>query len=93
MAKVLIEVTQEDIKKGERGMARCCPIALAVRRALGVEQVVVFTKVDVKGKFIIDSPPKVLRWACDFDDCLPVSPFSFYLDVPAQPEDSRAGGE
>ena len=30
------EITKKDIKMGERSMSRCCPIALAINRAEGI---------------------------------------------------------
>jgi hypothetical protein len=90
MATITIEVTQEDIDKGEPGEACRCPIARAVSRLTPPGTLVV---VDGKGIEFQDLETEVgfagalLPYAAEifavrFDRCEPVSPFSFALDIP-----------
>lgn len=78
-----ISVTQEDIDKGERNECRRCPVALALARAgfSGWE-------VDAGTIFLphstaepIRTPVEVTRFVLDFDEGLPVFPFTFELPV------------
>jgi hypothetical protein len=78
-----IEVTQDDIDKGHRKMSRSCPVALAVKRAYGAEEVVadncLISVYDVNCKPIkkFKTSTEVSHFMMDFDDSLPVQPFSF----------------
>lgn len=85
-----IEVTAEDIMRGERDNCETCPVALAARRAFGG------VAVDVDGvRIIVDncgpnertfaSPSSVADFVEDFDqhdeEEDPPGPFAFDLDV------------
>lgn len=83
--KIKIDVTQEDIDKGEQGTPNACPIALACVRAG-------YTNPDVDGLCIsITAPdggrvhavtPKVATLFVEyFDGGLEVEPFSFEIDA------------
>jgi hypothetical protein len=80
-----IDVTQEDIEKGERRHACRCPIARAISRAAS-SQATVGQSVAGYSAWIGDT--KVLLPACaavfahSFDAGDVVSPFSFDLEVP-----------
>jgi hypothetical protein len=78
---MLINVTQDDIDKGEPCRAFCCPIALAIERQTKAlpESVVVYRQITIGSKFIMDSPPEVLNFIDKFDDGKNVEPFSFEL--------------
>lgn len=81
--KTKIEVTKKDIKGGKRGDGYSCPIALAVRRTLGiniisVDNISVDFPFEGKG-FSAEIPTKVQRFIDSFDDGQDVKPFSFIL--------------
>lgn len=96
MRQVTVEVTQEDIDKGQRGEVCSCAIALAVTRALG-EPVVVGPQIDnlftwavfarrgasvsLTGRVIAKLPKEAREFAGRFDRMLEVEPFSFAVEV------------
>lgn len=76
-----IEVTQEDIDKGERGSCSGCPVALAMKRALGVQTLLVeddaaWTNME---EYLLPDP--VPDFIGDFDTGEPVKPFTFELPI------------
>lgn len=82
-----INVTQEDIDRGERGQCRTCPIAKAVIRELDETDVYVigpYLVIGIHGptRLTIDLPDAVTRFVEDFDSEDSVAPFSFELEVP-----------
>jgi hypothetical protein len=87
MKTVTIEVTQEDIEKGQRKDGCNCPIAKAIKRAIPGCCVSVATRwvvLSINGEFCGDSflPEKALKFIADFDNFNPISPFTFQLEVP-----------
>lgn len=76
-----IEVTQEDIKKGERHSGISCPIALALKRALPGRHVGVSEETaDIGENARVLLPLEAQDFIDDFDDGLGVDPFAFELD-------------
>lgn len=77
-----IDVTEEDISKGQKGVADCCPIALAMRRkglcSIGVTAAFIVYFAGIKPKQY-DTPNKVHSFIFDFDNDRPVQPFAFQL--------------
>ena len=79
-----INVTEDDIKNGVVFACYKCPIALAVKRAVGAANVRVGTetirifKGAVPRHFKMTDAAKV--FVKDFDDSKPVQPFSFDLN-------------
>lgn len=81
-----IEVTEDDIARGKRCDARSCPIALAIRRAVGREYGVLVAYSNIylglDEQAVPDwrmTPPAIERWLLDYDNGLAVQPFSFDL--------------
>jgi hypothetical protein len=75
--KVRVEVTQEDIRKGDWGMASCCAVSLAVCRALRLDpksfrvRTNLTTGIALKRRHKIVQlihPPTVQIFAQQFDD-------------------------
>jgi len=87
-----VEVTQEDIDKGEPGDPGCCPVAMAATRAIpdGVPRVR-FTKFELRTERIVlqlSSPDEVVKFvrAFDYERSSPeVRPFSFDLPDLSEP--------
>ena len=87
MSRVLIEVTQEDIKNGVRGDPCNCPTAHAATRAthgtvpLRVGALVI--KFGPIGSSVASKLPIEAReFIYDFDWGKPVEPFSFEIELP-----------
>jgi hypothetical protein len=91
--RVRVEVTAEDIAKGERAECGRCPVALACKRVLPGARVMVdgcsidFTlKPAGEGEWddwtSIEAPAEVDAFIQAFDDGHPVAPFAFDLDIP-----------
>lgn len=85
-----INVTEDNIRLGERGSHFYCPIALAVQRdfvgcyhaAVGAKDVMVFLMNDLGQRF--DLPSEATQFIRDFDNQAHVAPFSFTL-MPSNP--------
>ena len=78
---MLIEVTAEDIKKGEQGNCWRCPIALALIRAFRTDDVAApgpYARINHER---LDLPNEVRRFIDDFDNGDEVSPFTFELPI------------
>ena len=74
-----VNVTQRDIEKGKPKEILCCPVALAVHRAIPNNLSYVGTcYMSVDGR-IFDWPTKIIRFIQHFDSNLPVKPFKFIL--------------
>lgn len=79
-----INVTAKDIRMGIRGNCLKCPIAIALKRAFKAKEVTVTTitfLVD-RLKFRIhelDDDSNIVSFIEDFDQGVPVKPFSFEL--------------
>lgn len=88
MAKHLltVDVTEDDIKKGQRGRSAYCPIALALARKVPKKYTVLagttiffFTW---WGKCRRVRPPEAaMNFTHDFDHNIPVKPLSFKLEI------------
>lgn len=77
-----INVTQDDIRDGKRYRCGECPVALAIKRACGTNNVLVNRlSVIVNGGSKIPMPDAGIDFICRFDDTLPVKPFSFELPI------------
>ena len=77
-----IEVTQEDIEKGEPCDVCACPIALAIQRKLGRGGCEInFSTIDLGPGQVVATPYSARQFIRAFDDHLPVKPFSFELDL------------
>lgn len=83
MRQVKVDVTADDISRGERNNTFNCPIAMALKR-LGVEHPI------VNRGYWFDSwavlypsrlPVEARRFIEAFDQGRPVEPFSFYTDM------------
>ena len=79
-----IEVTAEDIEKGNQGNCWRCPVALALMRAFQTNRVsVTGPYAQIKGERF-DLPNKVQRFISSFDKGTDVTPFTFQLPLEAQ---------
>jgi hypothetical protein len=85
--KLKIEVTAEDIQNGMPGWCGKCPVALAVRRALGgfVKREVASVGVSYAAVYV-DSrihmlPSDARMFVQNFDEGEPVEPFDFEIEV------------
>lgn len=82
--RIKIDVTAEDIVNGVRGVAFACPIARAVKR-MGSSQVYVAygcLECDEGEGFL---PKSASDFVDRFDEGLPVSPFSFEVEIEDAP--------
>lgn len=83
-AELVIEVTADDIRLGKPHDACLCPIARAIARLLGADDVAVGLN-DMCATFLPgdlalterDLPVEAARFIADFDDGRPVAPFTF----------------
>lgn len=76
-----ITVSQDDIEQGQPLKGLSCPIALAIKRATGLEYVGVGVRQywykDLAGGVL---PPEVTEFVKAFDSGKPVEPFTFELE-------------
>lgn len=75
-----IEVTDEDIARGEPRSALACPIACALRRAGMLDVSVSLTSITVGHLTYKPMPPEAKAFIRDFDAGAPVTPFAFSVD-------------
>lgn len=83
---VTVEVTREDIDNGIRFDSNCCPIALAVCRALGessdIQRIEVAGGVeDSHNVFDILTNQNLMPWIRSFDQQELALPFSFTIKI------------
>lgn len=78
---MIVKVTKQDIKEGMRNIHSSCPVALAIKRATGVDYVSVGDVVFL-GEDIVRVSRAVDRFVTRFDDKKPVKPFNFRLTLP-----------
>lgn len=83
MARLTVEVTQEDIDLGVPMYLSECPVARATQRATGntyswAGPANIYTEIGV----YVDTPKIVSDWMYDFDTGQAVQPFSFEIEVP-----------
>lgn len=84
--KITVEVTAEDIAKGEPGDGCKCPIAIAVRRATGLNDVSIRPIAQSRiGNRYVYLPDPAKRFVLDFDEEQPVQPFTFEIDLSPTP--------
>lgn len=84
----LIEVTQQDIDKGIRGNSCACPVAWAIRSAIGDGDIEIRVGEDLitVGNAQVPVPKIAYRFIRAFDYGLySVEPFTFTLEVPERP--------
>jgi hypothetical protein len=78
---VTVDVTAEDIAQGTPRCAGMCPIALAMKRALGREDIEVrHTRASI-GDEVVVLPPEAWEFILSFDHDRPVPPFRFRLET------------
>lgn len=90
MARVTIEVTQQDIASGVRGSSEFCPITIAIRRQLGSNlwasnmnrgaALISLEGPSRQGRPICDLPVECTHFMDDFQDRLTVRPFAFTFE-------------
>lgn len=74
-----IEVTQEDIDRGERGKSRSCAVARAIRRCAKCRSADVCSSwLRLRWRKVL-TPVVVARFIKAYDLGLPVDPFAFDL--------------
>lgn len=79
-----IHVTQEHIRKGERGCCENCPVALAIQELTGDRRWRVgSSKIWRNGEMrrAVDHPQKVHRFVVKYDQGKKPRPFTFDLDL------------
>lgn len=86
---VAVNVSQKDIKLGKKGECSGCPVAIAVKRQLGLLDCYVGSPdidlVPRNGRWFSTAMPTVVsRFVMLFDRREPVSPFTFTLEVPTR---------
>jgi hypothetical protein len=85
MPTIRIEVTAEDIKAGWRRSSQFCPVAIAIRWAVGPElDVQVGSDEIFVGEHVIPTPLLVDDFITRVDLNQIVEPFAFDLDVPEE---------
>lgn len=88
MRPIRVEVTQEDIEEGAPANCQRCPVARAVRRALGLTEVEIQVVLDPDlidvGGIPHDMPYSVGRWVREYDGSVGpegAKPISFEMYV------------
>lgn len=84
---MIIKVTEQDIKNGRKESEFTCPVALAVKRELGLKRLsrkiqVWGTSITVSDVGTIYVPDKVGTFVENFDDGARVQPFKFRMRNP-----------
>jgi len=78
-----IEVTTGNIRKGVASEVYHCPVALAIKRTLKIDNVYVAQDMTSfrfnDTEFDLSLPVRVINWIDRFDDRKEVKPFSFML--------------
>jgi len=91
MRTVVVEVTAEDIEKGEKEECERCPIACALLRSAGTARAFVdgseMAAGDWEGMFPeiaqrVPMPPDAAEFVADFDEGRIVEPFTFTVELP-----------
>ena len=95
LVEVKVEVTSDDISKGEIGCANACPVALAIERVCDTfygyypdvqGDTVTFWNGDVMN---LRLPLEVAEFIDRFDNKKIVSPFEFHVDLPTKVLNSK----
>lgn len=84
--KFHVLVTEEDIRNGKREDATCCAIALALKRALGIDEVEVDGPHPTIGSYSTfvancSNPDYINDFIVRFDQGVECLPFEFDLDL------------
>ncbi len=82
-----IDVTAEDIAKGEAGSSARCPVALALQRAISKPVAVSKTYVYISGYNLstVMLPSEASEFIGKFDrNHEPVKPFTFHIEIPLE---------
>lgn len=74
-----INVTSNDIRVGKRKCRGYCPVAYALKRVFGRNDVEVYGSYAFIGCHIVELPPHIESWIADFDKRLSVRTVSFQL--------------
>lgn len=85
---MIVIVTQEDIANGKRRAATGCPLALAIERATGRHASVGPQRVSIGWHKSLFLPPTAYNFRQDFDNGVPVQPFTFDLDYLPSDDDA-----
>lgn len=81
--KTRINVTANDIAKGEAHQPATCPVAIAIQRKLKPKAVALVGTDDVSiGCEGIELPMRAVNFILAFDDRSAVQPFRFTIDIP-----------
>lgn len=78
---ITINVTQDDINKGQKSKCFYCPVALATKRALKCRNVMICTDTLKTSGYTAPLPLDVRQWVWDYDYGQPVQPISFELTL------------
>jgi len=80
-----VRVTRKDIREGQPDDPNYCPIALALQRATGVEDVEVeSSSIRVDGFKELTTPRHIEDFVEDFDGGGNVKPFRFRITIPVE---------
>lgn len=87
MPRIKIEVTATDIRRARRmiksmARAKCCPVALAIKRAFRDDGVRVFKEEVRLSDIKLTLPDRARSFVNHFDNDEKVKPFSFMLKKP-----------
>ena len=75
----IVKVTAEDIKNGRPGKCALCPIALALKRTLGTDEVSVYSEGLMVGVQYFRATQKIKDFIDRFDEGSHVRPTKFRL--------------
>jgi hypothetical protein len=84
--QITVRVEQEHIDRGERKQSSCCAVALAIKEQVpGVVDVevdcVICFQTDDGESYSMTASEEVSKFIDDFDNCQPVEPFQFKIDL------------
>ena len=80
---ITINVTKDDIIKGQKGKCFYCPVALATKRTLKCKNIMIRSEELVSSGFRAVLPLVVRQWIWDYDHGQFVEPLSFELELAA----------
>lgn len=79
--KIKIQVTQENIINGQPCEYYSCPIALAVKKQIGLKAKVYLNTIDIGKNHSFALPKRAKTFTSKFDSRKPVEPFNFWLNI------------
>ena len=82
--KITIDVTADDIQRGQRGNCRTCPVARAVAKRVFGRIGVGIALITVGRVVEVSTPDVVVEFIRKFDWKGKADPFSFEIRVPAE---------